>query len=69
MSNRVKFILKRIVYSFITIVVLIGFTFTLMHMLPGDPFSGGKAIPEATKAGVIEIIVPIKPVLFNFLFT
>lgn len=48
MSNQVKYILKRIVYSFITIFLLVAITFTLMHMLPGNPFSGPKAIPEAT---------------------
>lgn len=66
MSNRVKFILKRIVYSFITVIVLIGFTFTLMHMLPGDPFSGGKAIPEVTKAALFEKYGLDKPVIVQF---
>lgn len=49
MPNQLKYILKRIVYAFITILVLIIITFTLMHMLPGDPFTGGKALPEATE--------------------
>ena len=63
MSKRMKYILKRIVYSFITIVVLITLTFTLMHMLPGDPFSGGKAIPEATKAALFKKYGLDKPLL------
>lgn len=48
MSNQLKYIFKRIVYSIITIFLLIAITFTLMHMLPGNPFTAGKAIPEAT---------------------
>ncbi len=48
MSEKLRYILKRMIYAIITIFLLILITFTLMHMLPGDPFSGGKKIPEAT---------------------
>ncbi len=51
MSNQLKYILKRIVYSVITIFLLIAITFTLMHMLPGNPFSGGKAIQCQIRSG------------------
>lgn len=66
MSNRMKYFLKRIVYSFITILVLIALTFTLMHMLPGDPFSGGKAIPEATKEALFQKYGLDKPLYMQF---
>lgn len=48
LPNQLKYILKRIVYSLITIFVLIAITFFLMHLLPGNPFTGGKAISEET---------------------
>ncbi len=46
MANQIRYILKRIVYSFITILVLVSVTFLLMQLLPGDPFTGGKDIPD-----------------------
>ncbi len=49
MPKQLQYILKRVLYSVITIFVLIALTFTLMQLLPGDPFIGDKAIPEATK--------------------
>lgn len=49
MNNQLHYILKRIFYSLITILVLIIVTFLLMQLLPGDPFTGGKALPEAVE--------------------
>jgi oligopeptide transport system permease protein len=46
LANQIRYILKRIVYSFITILVLVSVTFLLMQLLPGDPFTGGKDIPD-----------------------
>lgn len=43
-----KYILKRILYAFITVVVLITLTFFMMRLLPGDPFVGEKAISPVT---------------------
>lgn len=42
----VKYILKRLGYTIVTLFVLCALTFTIMHVLPGDPFIGEKAIPE-----------------------
>ncbi|MFR7590944.1 MAG: ABC transporter permease [Longibaculum sp.] len=47
-----KYILKRVLYSFITILVLIVITFLLMHAIPGDPISGDKAVSPAVKAAL-----------------
>lgn len=47
MSNRIRYILKRIIYSFITILVLVTITFLLMQLLPGEPFTAGKALPDS----------------------
>jgi len=44
----IKYILKRIFYSFLTLLVLVTLTFFMMRLLPGDPFIGQKAIPETT---------------------
>lgn len=43
-----KYIAKRLGYALITLLVLISLTFFMMRMLPGDPFIGDKALPEAT---------------------
>ena len=52
MANQLRYILKRIVYSFITILVLTSVTFLLMQLLPGDPFTGGKDIPDTVMAAL-----------------
>lgn len=44
----IKYILKRLLYAFLTLLVLISLTFFMMRLLPGDPFIGEKAIPETT---------------------
>lgn len=49
MANQLRYILKRIVYSLVTILVLITVTFLLMQLLPGDPFTGGRALPDNVK--------------------
>lgn len=41
-----RYILKRIGYSLLTLWVLVTFTFLLMHLMPGDPFIGQKKVPE-----------------------
>ena len=48
----VKYILKRVFFSLITLFVLITVTFFLMQLLPGDPFTGEKQIPEAIMANM-----------------
>ena len=52
MSNQIKYILKRVVISIITILVLVVVTFLLMQLLPGDPFISGKALPPAVEEAV-----------------
>ncbi|MDC7286189.1 ABC transporter permease [Blautia schinkii] len=66
MSNRVRYIIKRIGYAVITIFVLIALTFTLMHLLPGDPFTGPKAIPESVKEALNVKYGLDKPLLQQF---
>ena len=40
-----KYILKRLVYSIITLFIIITVTFFLMHLVPGGPFQGDKSLP------------------------
>ena len=49
-----KYILKRLGYAFVTVLVLITITFFMIQAAPGDPFSTGKAMSEATKAALRE---------------
>lgn len=58
--------MKRLVYSVITIFVLIAVTFALMHLVPGDPFIGAKAIPQATKDAMYAKYGLDKPLFVQF---
>ena len=58
----VKYILKRVGYSLITLFVLITVTFFLMQLLPGDPFTGEKKISEAIMANMMAKYGLDKPV-------
>lgn len=66
MPKQVSYILKRLVYSVITIFVLIAVTFALMHLVPGDPFIGAKAIPQATKDAMYAKYGLDKPLFVQF---
>lgn len=48
-GNLLNYVLKRIGYSLLTLLVLITLTFFLMRLLPGDPFLGEKAVPDNIK--------------------
>lgn len=43
-----RYILKRVGYSLLTILLLIALTFFMMQALPGDPFTNGKKISDVT---------------------
>ena len=61
-----KYILKRLVYSFLTIFLIVTLTFFMMHALPGDPFSTGKAIDPQIMAALKEKYDLDKPVPQQF---
>ncbi|MBP3705299.1 MAG: ABC transporter permease [Clostridia bacterium] len=63
----VKYILKRVGYSIVTLFVLITITFFLMQLLPGDPFTGEKKIPEAIMANMMAKYGLDKPVWQQYL--
>ncbi|MFL0197642.1 ABC transporter permease [Clostridium sp. WILCCON 0269] len=47
-----KYVLKRLVYSVITIWVVLSITFLLMHSIPGGPFDDEKKLPPQIKANL-----------------
>lgn len=51
-KNTLKYILKRLVYALITILVLVVITFIMMHLAPGNPFATGKAISDEAMAAL-----------------
>ena len=63
----IKYILKRVGYSLVTLFVLITVTFFLMQLLPGDPFTGEKQIPEAILANMMKKYGLDKPVWQQYL--
>lgn len=62
-----KYILKRVGYSIVTLFVLITITFFLMQLLPGDPFTGEKKIPENVMANMMAKYGLDKPVWQQYL--
>ena len=46
-----KFLVKRIGYMIVTLVIIITATFYMMHSIPGDPLAHmARNLPEQTKA-------------------
>lgn len=62
-----RYVLKRLMFAFITILVLILITFFLMHTLPGDPFIGDKYISEVTMKALYAKYGLDKPLWQQFL--
>lgn len=62
----IKYIGKRILYAFLTLLILTALTFFMMRMLPGDPFIGPKAIPEVTLKALNAKYGFDKPVIVQF---
>lgn len=44
------YILRRIIYMFVVLLVVSGITFMLMHAVPGGPFDGEKKLPPEIQA-------------------
>lgn len=52
-----KFLVKRIGYMLITLVIIITATFYMMHSIPGDPLAHmARNLPEQTKANYLSLI-------------
>lgn len=61
-----RYLVKRILYSVLTLFVLVIVTFFMMRALPGDPFLGEKAVPEATKIALTQKYGLDKPLIVQF---
>ena len=48
----IKYILKRLGISVVTIFIVITATFFLMRLMPGGPFDGEKPLPPEIKANI-----------------
>lgn len=65
-KQQVYFILKRLLYSAITVFVLITVTFFAMKLLPGSPFLKDKALPPETIAALEAKYGLDKPVIVQY---
>lgn len=61
-----KYILKRVGYAVITLWVLVSLTFFMMRLLPGDPFTGDKAVSESVKAALNVKYGLDKPIIVQY---
>ncbi len=61
-----RYILKRIGASVLTLWVIITITFILMHSIPGDPFTREKALPESVQAALNEKYHLDKPLMAQY---
>lgn len=66
MSLQMRYIGKRLLYSVLTVWLLISITFLLMQMLPGDPFSGVKVLNPDVKAALATKYGLDKPILEQY---
>lgn len=47
-----NYLLRRVLYAFLALFVVVTVTFTFMHAIPGGPFQREKALPEAVKKNI-----------------
>jgi oligopeptide transport system permease protein len=60
------YIVRRLAISLLTIFIVITATFFLMNLMPGDPFIGNKAIPEAIKENLYKKYGLDKPLMERY---
>ncbi|AST56719.1 peptide ABC transporter permease [Thermoanaerobacterium thermosaccharolyticum] len=62
----VNYSLKRFVYMLITLWVIVTLTFFLMHMIPGDPFTSEKKVPEQIRQNMLAKYHLDKPLIVQY---
>ncbi|MGB9679114.1 MAG: ABC transporter permease [Thermoanaerobacteraceae bacterium] len=58
--------IKRFVYMIITLWVIVTLTFFLMHMIPGDPFTSEKRVPEQIRQNMLAKYHLDKPLVVQY---
>lgn len=66
-SKEVAYIIKRVLFAFVTIWTVITITFFVMHSVPGGPFASEKAVTPAAKAALEEKFGLDKPLFEQYL--
>ncbi len=66
MSDKLKYIGRRLIYAALTVFVLITVTFALMHMLPGNPYTGKKNMRPEVLASITEKYGLDKPIIEQY---
>ncbi|MGL5973274.1 MAG: ABC transporter permease, partial [Oscillospiraceae bacterium] len=61
-----RYILKRVFYAVLTLLILITLTFFMMRLLPGDPFLGEKALPPAVEEAINQKYGLDKPLMEQY---
>ena len=63
-----KYILRRTLLAFVTLLAVVTLTFFLMRSIPGDPLAGmARALPEETKAAFMAKYGLDKPLFEQYL--
>lgn len=52
MPIQIRYLCKRILYALLTMFLLLCITFLLMHAMPGEPFTGERALPVKTTEAI-----------------
>ena len=66
-SREMKYALRRILLSFLTILAVITITFFVMHAIPGGPFQAEKALSPEAEAALMEKYGLDKPIVVQYL--
>lgn len=62
-----KYLLKKIIVAFITILITILLSFILLHLIPGSPFQKGKIISDTVELKLIKYYGLDQPILKQFI--
>ncbi|EIW00595.1 oligopeptide transport system permease protein [Thermoanaerobacter thermohydrosulfuricus] len=61
-----RYTLERTIYMIITLWVIVTLTFFLMHMIPGDPFTSEKRVPEQIRQNMLAKYHLDKPLIVQY---
>lgn len=61
-----KYLIKKIIFSFVTLLIVITLVFFMMRAIPGGPFTREKPLPEATRERIEEAYGLNEPLLLQY---